>query len=284
LQFKKGDRVKHPKKPEWGLGEVLGDSSGEKVHVFFTEAREVTLSLKHVSLILVTGEAARHPGLDRPRVSARKKRKEYKNLELLKDKFLAQFPGGFLGSKYAEGERNYKDAAHQAMIQSLNQSSYAELLSSGEHSEICKRALYVANKTNLIFPNEKMKLKDGLESPEHQREFAEKLFNLLYDKERLEECFNEFADCLMKMGADKWTVATYHLFIARPDTHMFLKPTVTQDAADVCAFELNYRPDLNWLTYKRLLEFSNHLLDQLADLRPKDMIDVQSFIWCIAQD
>jgi hypothetical protein len=77
---------------------------------------------------------------------------------------------------------------------------------------------------------------------------------------------------------------TYFLFIADPDNHMFLKPTVTQNAADLCAFELNYSSSLNWRTYRCLLDFSGYLKSSLTDLglKPRDMIDVQSFMWCIA--
>lgn len=166
LEFKKGERVKHPSKPEWGLGQVLEDSANEKVHVFFTGAGEVNLSLKHVSLIQVTGKEAKDAGLDNMRVTTRKKRKEYKSLNLLKGKFLSQFPGGFSGTKYAEVERNYKLDAHQMMNDILNRHVFEELLSSGDYPEICKRAIQVTNKTNLIFPNEKMDLKDGLKLPE----------------------------------------------------------------------------------------------------------------------
>lgn len=35
-------------------------------------------------------------------------------------------------------------------------------------------------------------------------------------------------------------------------------------------------------SYKSLLEFSEYLKSELAELNPKDMIDVQSFMWCIA--
>jgi hypothetical protein len=66
-----------------------------------------------------------------------------------------------------------------------------------------------------------------------------------------------------------------------PSDHMFLKPEVTQAAADACRFELMYRPQINSRTYSRLLEFSQHLKTQLSDLEPRDMIDVQSFIWCV---
>ena len=284
MQFKKGDRVKHPRKPEWGVGKVLEDSTNEKVRVFFTGLGETNLSLKHVSLIQVSGKEANHPSLDNLKETTRKKRKEYKSLELLKGRFLSQFPGGFSGTKYAEIERSYKVAAHEMLIDLLNKHNFEKLLSSGNYLEICKLALQVANKTNLIFPNEKMDLKDGLKLPKQQKKFAESLYRLLYDESQLEERFNQFADCLLELGASKWTIATYYLFIADPLNHMFLKPMVTQDAADVCAFELNYRSDLNWLTYKRLLELSKYLMNSLTDLEPKDMIDIQSFIWCIAQD
>ena len=33
--YKKGQLVKHPKKPEWGIGVVLKDSSGELLNVSF---------------------------------------------------------------------------------------------------------------------------------------------------------------------------------------------------------------------------------------------------------
>ena len=66
-----------------------------------------------------------------------------------------------------------------------------------------------------------------------------------------------------------------------PDEHIFLKPTITQHAADICAFEINYRPELNWLTYKSVLEFANYLKESIKKEKPRDMIDIQSFMWCI---
>jgi hypothetical protein len=63
---------------------------------------------------------------------------------------------------------------------------------------------------------------------------------------------------------------------------VFLKPTVTQNAAEISGFAINYRPDLNWLTYASVLTFANYLKAELVGLLPRDMIDVQSFMWCIA--
>ena len=63
---------------------------------------------------------------------------------------------------------------------------------------------------------------------------------------------------------------------------MFLKPSVTRAAAEICAFELNYQTELNWMTYRCLLDFAKYLYETLSELKPLDMIDVQSFIWVSA--
>ena len=45
MKYSKGDRVRHPKRGDWGLGEVLADSDGGSVRIFFVEAGEKTISL-----------------------------------------------------------------------------------------------------------------------------------------------------------------------------------------------------------------------------------------------
>ena len=45
-------------------------------------------------------------------------------------------------------------------------------MSSRAFEEICGRAMQVVNKTNLIFPNEKMSLKDGLKPAGRHQAFA----------------------------------------------------------------------------------------------------------------
>ena len=127
-----------------------------------------------------------------------------------------------------------------------------------------------------------MALKDGLDLPSNQQAFATALFNLLYEDEDLKPRFERYADILEGIGAAKWTIATYFLFIIYPEEYVFLKPTVTQNAADISGFEINYRPTLNWHTYTSVLAFANYLKAELAGLSPRDMIDVQSFMWCIA--
>jgi hypothetical protein len=64
MEYKKGDRVRHPKKPDWGIGQVLTDSTDGTVRIFFTHAGEKTMSLDFVQPEKLSGDAALSPILD----------------------------------------------------------------------------------------------------------------------------------------------------------------------------------------------------------------------------
>ncbi|HMF55805.1 MAG TPA: hypothetical protein VK619_05565 [Pyrinomonadaceae bacterium] len=46
--------------------------------------------------------------------------------------------------------------------------------------------------------------------------------------------------------------------------------------------QIVYRP--NWETYANFLEFAEAVRRDLRDLRPRDMIDIQSFMWVQGSD
>ena len=282
MDYRKGDRVKHPTKDDWGLGEVLENSNGESVRVFFVGAGEKLLSLKYVKPVRVVGAESSHIVLDNLRISKSPTGLKYQSLTDSVQYFLEQFPEGFYGEKFQINERDYKVKANALAQELLSSESFRQLLESGNYSKIVKRALRLVNATNLIFPNEKMALKDGLVDADARKSFAEVLFLLLHGEGDFEKRFMAFASFLEEIDSAKWTTATYFLFIMHPDKYMFVKPTITQYAGDLCGFELNYKPQLNWLTYKSVLKFSEYLHSELTALAPRDMIDIQSFMWCIA--
>ncbi|MDZ7790319.1 MAG: hypothetical protein U5L08_07500 [Xanthomonadales bacterium] len=102
-----------------------------------------------------------------------------------------------------------------------------------------------------------MALKDGLSSETSQAHFSDTLFNLLYGEHELEKRFKNFSIALDNADAGKWTIASYFPFIALPGQYMFIKPTITKHAAELCGIEINYKPELNWRTYKSVLRFAN---------------------------
>jgi len=283
MEYKKGDRVKHPTKDEWGLGEVLTDSNGETLKIFFVGVGEKTIALNYVKPIKVGPDESSHPVLDNLKIRKSSSGIKYQSLPQSIQFFLENFPEGFYGSRFKE-ERDYKDHAHRLALELLGRATFSSLLQNEKYSEIVKRALKVVNATNLIFPNEKMALKDGLAKPKVHELFSINLFKLLFGDEDLKDRFEAFSTVLENIDAAKWTTASYFPFFVLPEQYMFVKPTITKHASELCGFEINYNPRLNWLTYKSVLEFSDYLFAELSELKPRDMIDVQSFMWCIAPD
>jgi hypothetical protein len=61
--------------------------------------------------------------------------------------------------------------------------------------------------------------------------------------------------------------------------HFFLKPNVTRIAAQKYGYPLRYQSRPSWPVYEDVLRFANVVRRDLRDLKPRDMIDLQSFVW-----
>ena len=65
MNYRKGDRVLHPTRSDWGLGQVLANSVAGQVRIFFANTGLKTISLDVVEPIKVTGQDAKNIILDR---------------------------------------------------------------------------------------------------------------------------------------------------------------------------------------------------------------------------
>jgi hypothetical protein len=81
-----------------------------------------------------------------------------------------------------------------------------------------------------------------------------------------------------------WPVLTVMGFLAQPSIRMYLKPTVTRKAAERYRFDFSYESRPTWQTYSSLLNFAHVVGRDLDDMGPRDMIDIQSFLWVQGSD
>jgi hypothetical protein len=81
-----------------------------------------------------------------------------------------------------------------------------------------------------------------------------------------------------------WPVATVFPFIAMPEKHVFLKPNVTRKASREYGYDFQYATKPGREIYYSLLEFAETVRRDLEDLHPRDMIDIQSFLWVLGSD
>lgn len=206
-----------------------------------------------------------------------------------REKFLRFFPNGFEDEKYIAWERGYKWQAHEKWNAQLNRAEYQSLLQKKEFGEVANRAVKIESPTNLLFSFEKLALRDAVKMMEGAQIFAESLDDFLHGAGKPKQKFERWVEAVGRLPKKQSRVLTHPVvtvfgFIAQPKKHIFLKPKVTQAAAREYGFDFKYKSKLSWETYARLLEFAELVKSDLADLKPRDMIDVQSFIWVLGSD
>ena len=181
-------------------------------------------------------------------------------------------------------ERLYKWEAHQRWNAALGRTQLCALVDAGEVENIATTAVGIESRTNLLFSFEKMAIRDAIKSRRGAEAFSNGLFDWLYGRGTEKAKFERWCGVVDQLPRRQtrvatWPVVTVFGFIARPRTHLFLKPNVTRAAADRYGFDFPYRSRPAWETYRALLDFARRIRTDLADWRPRDMIDIQSFIW-----
>ena len=204
-------------------------------------------------------------------------------------KFLRFFPGGFRDDTYIDWERGYKSQAHERWAADLNADDFAALLKDGQHQEIARRAVSIESRTNLLFSFEKMALRDAVRPPHGARAFSEALYEFLHGDRSPSAAFEAWCAVLADLPRRQtrvltWPLATVFGFLAQPDRHIFLKPNVTRAASREYGYPFEYESRPGWPTYSSLLGFAQRVRRDQRDLKPRDMIDLQSFIWVQGSD
>jgi len=134
-----------------------------------------------------------------------------------------------------------------------------------------------------------MALRDAIKPKAGAQAFAEGLYNLLHSTSSLQKKFERWVETVAGLPRRQtrvltWPVVTVFGFVAQPNVHVFLKPRTMRAAAQAYSFEFIYHSRPSWDTYASLLEFADVIRRELRDLRPRDMIDIQSFLWVQGSD
>ncbi|HEY4440600.1 MAG TPA: hypothetical protein VGN14_09095 [Candidatus Elarobacter sp.] len=204
-------------------------------------------------------------------------------------KFLRYFPEGFRDDWYVETERAYKWQAHLAWREELDREKFSALLRAGEFHRIANHVVRLEARTNLLFSFEKMALRDAVKSDAGAEAFSRAVYRFLHGNADPQSRFEEWVEAVEALPRRQtrvltWPIATVVGFIAEPRTHIFLKPMVTKTAAHRYGFPFHYRSRPSWEVYENYRAFAAQVRADNADLRPRDMIDLQSFIWVQGSD
>lgn len=281
---KKGTRVRHVSKPDWGVGQLLEDANSQDIRVFFETVGEKVLVASAVArLVWVSGAEAHCTLLDNLYLPQAGKSRPMTTIVEAKRRFLEIYPGGLHGLKMKQHERDYKDRLSALARDWYARDELQSAMTEGRYGHVLQLAHQLVKYTDNNLPStfEKMAFANGVKEHERHKEFAEAFCAWVLPNQPNEQAFEAWSRELDHMGCAKWPILTAYRFLLHPNVDVLIKPSNLANAAEVARFEINYRPELNWLTYSTVIKFYEYVREQIADLHPRDMIDVQNFIWCI---
>jgi len=286
MTFKKGNYVRHPNDKtheKWGVGVVVSEDNSTAVSAFYeNELRTITSLNSYVTLLKVENPGDSALLLDNALYEEKGDRIPFPQVL---DRFLKRFKGGLSGPVYMKEERDYKLAAHELALELLNKTRMKSLIETEKWEALATDIKKVFSKAKLLASFEMIKLSDAFKTIEGAEHLSRAFYELLYGEgsmyQRIESARLKFE----RYELDKWPVVTYLPFIIFPKKYMFIKPTMTREAAANRGFDIQYSSQVNGSTYERVQLFSRELLDRLnrdgrSELHPIDMIDVQGFMWC----
>ncbi|MEX0955030.1 MAG: hypothetical protein WDZ83_07455 [Rhizobiaceae bacterium] len=189
-----------------------------------------------------------------------------------RSRFLHFFARGFEGADYSGHERAYKLKAKAKLDDTAPLGEATNGTGFGEAVLSAYRA------TNLLSPFEKTRLQPLLRGKDADDFIHAAAAFANGDTKR---GLGAMAAVLKRHDNAKWTVVTYLPFLWKPEEHVFLKPTMITAFAERVGHPLAhvYNPELDPAVYESLLDLAQTTKEKMADLGPRDMIDVQSFMW-----
>jgi hypothetical protein len=227
-------------------------------------------------------------------------------IDAAKRDFLRRFPGGIDDPEFRRAEIDYKRSAHQR-YKTLFEPFVRGWVAQGNNVAIAAaldqvygdpRAPKIGADTRLNLLYQKVEEPAYFDALRGGGDFTTQYAKAALDfiEQDGTEQFDRYVRALEQLptregGAqiDLWTTLTWLPFVAVPDQHVLIKPTIIQSFASALAFEPNYKSQLNHLTYRSVQNLAESMRETLrsseVNLRGRelDMIDVQSFMWVVAR-
>jgi hypothetical protein len=300
--IRSGTIVRHPGLPELGPGKVL-EIAGNRATIYFKEDAQEEFrkfSLQQVQFevceVQTDAQLDNLPPLVGGRFPVSSKRVK---LEHAIPRFTEIFPQAFEDPRYigegklgpeAYGERAYKWNAHERYVEQLGNGRGRALLEQGQIDKLRQDTVAVATQNlNLLSPSEALAFKDGLSADSAKAEaFLRALFDLVehggVGKELFETLARTLQDLPLQQGKSRaatWPVLTILPSLADPTRFICVQPTQMNECAARLRFDIQYSPALRWVTYRKVLDMSEMILERLRPLGARDYIDAQSFMWVI---
>ncbi len=189
---------------------------------------------------------------------------------------------GFQDERFIEDEILYKESIIDDAKEILSKDELSRLLDEGNFDEFFNRVEKIGThkNNNLLYrsiPNSG-DLAILYDKNLNRTSFCKSFYELIYGKGDIESRLDAYLEYIQKNNLkNKWTFPTYYLFIIFPETEMFVKPDIFKWFLGLFGINYSSKPSVEF--YGKIKEITNALKDSLSHYGPKDMLDIQSFIF-----
>ena len=183
---------------------------------------------------------------------------------------------------FVDDEVVYKQETVKKAQAWLNRSELDRLIATADYDTFLDRVIKLSQDNNLLWRrvpsagDTAILTHPALDQPT----FCTQIRNLLHGDRPSPERLQTFADyCAAQNLPNKWPLPTYFLFIAHPQTELFVKPHTAEWFLKFMGDPQGVAGPPTAVTYHILREKAAALFQALRIFGVRDMIDVQSFIW-----
>ncbi len=204
---------------------------------------------------------------------------EFFGFEDARARFLKMFPGGLADPQLVDSPRSEIGAKRNLIAWIEENCPLEDALSGVVQSDAIAAAF---RKSGMIDYRHMSHLKAALEGPEGPR-----LIEIFasFANGKIDWACRELGKKFHEAGLRTWPILTHMPFLWRPDQHAFLRPT----AARAFARGVGHRLDMDYAsapepnTYALYLDLLDQTRSHIADLEPRDYVDLQSFTWVVTK-
>ncbi|MGE0788243.1 MAG: hypothetical protein AB7S26_21400 [Sandaracinaceae bacterium] len=283
---------RHTKRDEWGLGIVL-ERLGDRSIVRFQDGQTRTLLADYLHLLdavdrpLDVTLSVVRALTDRPNGRG-KEADEPVSLDEQIAYFTTLYADGFQDEEYlahhrGDGRKRPLKRHRDALIEAaavIAPEALGALTSGGDFKGVHEAMKTVLDATDLVSPAERRAFAAIKRS--HYEPLATTLSALLYGTAAFPVRFDTFVRTLEKAlsGRPSWPLATVFLAATSPNEHLVVRDIVAAQARWMApTLAMSKTPGGH--LYARLLEMTQAVRERLvdADLAPRDLFDLNDFMW-----
>ncbi|MDX1662530.1 MAG: AAA family ATPase [Candidatus Promineifilaceae bacterium] len=206
-------------------------------------------------------------------------------VELLRRRYPAW--DGFDHPPFVADEVQPKQQTVEKARELLSESALMRLLTAWRYDELIDRLEQLGRDSNLLW--NRVPQQGDLAILYHPRleraEFGLQMRQLLYGRALTAQRVQQFSRYASRQGLpNRWPFPTYFLFLTHPERELFIRPQIARWFLQFVGLANRYTPYPNGDLYATLLEQALALRSGLAPFGPRDMVDVQSFLWVAARE